>query len=788
MRPFISLSVLVVILMLLGCERIDDENSSTLEVADASESGAQALTEKTKNEADGLLAFVGTARCSKCHSDAAEAWAGSHHDRAMETASPASVLGNFDGTEHLFGGERWGFYREGEAYFVTHTPREGETARRRVEATFGVAPLQQLLVPETGGRLQAWPIAWDARPVEEGGQRWFSIHGEEEIPLGDPLHWQSGAMNWNSQCASCHSTALVKGFDDAADRFETTSFEIDVGCEACHGPGGAHAEWATGSTANRGDDPGLPVSFESWSADHWRRPGQASIAIRQVPRVRDQQLDTCGPCHSRRSQLVAEPVIGTPLMDGHSPRLLDEALYFDDGQIRDEVYVWGSFIQSRMHQMGVRCADCHDPHSLTLRREGNALCAGCHAPEAYDVPLHRGHEGVVGAGSDCVDCHMPERIYMVVDPRRDHSFPIPRPMRSEALGAPDVCTGCHSKQSADWASKAIARWRNGRPQKPHWSDGLVTEGARRTDPERWLGLASNEGLPDWVRGSGWSRYAAEAQGAPPIELLEERFSNGGALEKLGLIEVIERLAPVHRLRLLRPVLEDPLLALRLRAAQALGDLPTDRLRPADRAALARALREARAANVANAERPEAQVALGLQALRYGDAAGARAAYQKALARAPYFVPARVNLADLARAEGNESEAIDQLRGALEYVPEDGLVRYALGLALHRAGDAEGALRELDRASARTPLDPRITLGFALALDGQGRRTEALKVLAAAIDEGRGDGSLYHALVSVLRAEGRLREARTRVGAWLEAYPDDPQARAMLGELGEIPSG
>ena len=779
-RQFIPLLALLFVLGPLGCEGADSENSSTLEVSRETE----AVEDVTAAEAT----FVGTLRCAECHTDAAEAWSGSHHDLAMVVASASSILGDFEDVETSLGGDKWGFHREGDAFVVTHTPSDGPTERRRVEATFGVTPLQQLLVPEPGGRLQAWPIAWDSRPKQVGGQRWFSIHGDEQIPSGDPLHWQGGAMNWNSQCAACHSTALVKSFDDARDRFDTTSVEINVGCEACHGPGSAHSSWAVSSPTERGADPGLPVAFEAWSADHWARQGQARIATREVPRVEDHQLDTCAPCHSRRAQLKAEPAIGAALLDGYSPRLLDETLYFDDGQIRDEVYVWGSFIQSRMHEMGVRCADCHDPHSLSLRREGNALCTGCHASEAFDVPTHRGHDGLVGKGTECVDCHMPERTYMVVDPRRDHSFPIPRPLRSHALGTPDACGGCHADRGAAWAANEISNWRGDRPEKPHWSDGLVTDGERRVDPERWLGLAYREDLPDWVRGSGWSRYAAEAQGAPPLALLQERFASGGALERLGLIDVAERLSPMHRLSLLRPVLDDPLLALRLRAAQALADLPADRLRPADRAALARALREARAANEANAERPEAQVALGLQALRYGDAASAREAYEKALARAPFFVPARVNLADLARSEGNEREAIEQLRAALEYVPEDGLVRYALGLALHRAGEAEGALRELEQASESAPLDPRITLGYALALDGQGRRSETLGVLGSAIDEGRGDGALYQALVSFLREEGRMSEARARAEAWLTAYPDDPQARSVLGDGGGIPPG
>jgi hypothetical protein len=41
--------------------------------------------------------------------------------------------------------------------------------------TFGVYPLQQYLIAMPGGRLQALGVAWDSRPKEQGGQRWFHL-------------------------------------------------------------------------------------------------------------------------------------------------------------------------------------------------------------------------------------------------------------------------------------------------------------------------------------------------------------------------------------------------------------------------------------------------------------------------------------------------------------------------------------------------------------------------------------------------------------------------------------
>ncbi len=108
-------------------------------------------------------------------------------------------------------------------------------------------------------------------------------------------------------------------------------------------------------------------------------------------------------------------------------------LYHADGQQRDEVYNWGSFLQSKMYASGVTCSDCHDPHSGKLRAEGNALCAACHLPSKYDAAAHHHHKPG-SAGAACVACHMPTTTYMVVDPRHDHSLRVPRPDLSVKFG------------------------------------------------------------------------------------------------------------------------------------------------------------------------------------------------------------------------------------------------------------------------------------------------------------------------------------------------------------------
>jgi len=726
--------------------------------------------------------FVGSNKCIRCHPDEGQKWRGSHHDRAMEEANSESVEARFDGAVVQHADQLWRFVQdEGDDSFVIEVDSEGQPKERLTVAyTFGVEPLQQYLVTRPDGRLQAPPVAWDTRPRAQGGQRWIDLQPEGELVAAqdDPLHWDRLAYNWNSQCAACHSTQLSKGYDEATKAFETTWAEIDVGCEACHGPGSVHtAEVERSSPAS-----GFEFSFEPWSESLWHRGPQDQIAFRAIPRTHDRQLDVCAPCHSRRTQIATAPVIGAPFLDGYRPRLLDPELYFPDGQIRDEVYVWGSFLQSRMYAAGVRCSDCHDSHSLSLRRSGVNLCTGCHDQDTYASSEHHGH--VNGTpGSRCVDCHMPERVYMKVDGRRDHSFPIPRPERKQTLRSPNACQNCHEDRDADWATRKIASWRaEDDVQRPHWTDPLVAGTSGRAGGAEWIEIATDASLTPIARANAWARLA-EVEGAQvPAALLRERLRDASDLERMAMVEVMHLVSPEARVSLLRPLLEDPRLAVRIAAGLAMAQLPPAILRPVDRSILARVLREYRGAQDVNAERPEAQVNLGILSVQVRELETARTAYQRALELAPYFVPAYVNLADLERMLGDDEASVGWLRQALTWAPDEAVIHYALGLALHRLGAAKEALVALTRAAQTEPRQARFILAWSLALDASGQRSEAVEGLGQAIDTGYSDASLFHALVAMLRDEGDDGQARLRAEQWLTVWPADTRARALLREL------
>jgi hypothetical protein len=408
-------------------------------------------------------AYVGARSCAACHPDETRGWRGSHHDLAMQEPTPEAVLGDFDDARFTRGGVTTLFHRrEGRPFVRTDGP-DGRLEDYPVAYVFGVTPLQQYLLELPGGRLQALSIAWDSRPAKEGGRRWFHLYPGEEVGHGDVLHWTKPAQNWNTQCAECHSTNLRKGYRLAEDRFVTTFSEIDVSCEACHGPGSRHVEWAERARARGrppGGEPGLLVRFTERRSREWEMDLERGIARpTTLPETRP-EVETCARCHARRGLLTEEHRPGRLLAETHRPALLDEGLYYADGQMRDEVYSWGSFLQSRMYAKGVTCSDCHDAHDLKVRVGSDEVCSSCHQPERFATRRHHFHREN-GKGASCVACHMRTETYMVVDRRHDHSFRAPRPDLTVSLGpehAPNTCNDCHRDRPPQWAARAVRRW------------------------------------------------------------------------------------------------------------------------------------------------------------------------------------------------------------------------------------------------------------------------------------------------------------------------------------------
>ncbi|WP_430648728.1 tetratricopeptide repeat protein [Bradyrhizobium neotropicale] len=733
------------------------------------------------------LAFVGSEACAGCHQAETALWKESQHKHAMQHATAASVLGNFDDASFDYFGVHSRFFKRDDKFFVETDGPDGKLATFEVKYTFGIDPLQQYLIEFPDGRVQALSIAWDSRPKNQGGQHWFHLYPNEEIKHDDVLHWTRLNQNWNFMCAECHSTGVQKNYEAANDRFHTTWTEISVGCEACHGKGSRHVDWAHNQRSwfGKDDDPrkGLAVFLNerdgvTWHPDPKTGNPQRSIAAAVTRR----EVETCGLCHARRGEFSEDWVPGQPLSDTHVVSLLARGLYHADGQMRDEVYNYSPFKQSKMFAAGVTCSDCHEPHAAKLRAPGNGVCLQCHASDKYEIASHNRHEGVTPAVT-CASCHMPVSTYMVVDKRHDHSLRIPRPDLSAKLGTPNACNNCHTDKSAQWAADTIERW-HGPVRKgfQNYAEAFQASWTDRSDAAALLAVvAASPTAPAIARASALSELHSRVSPAN-IELARKGLADPDPMVRVAALDMLDGLPGDRIWPLVSPLLSDSSRGVRIRAVSVLAAVPAASQPASDRAAFERASAEFVAAQRLNADRPEARSALGNFYARRGLTTDAESEYKAALRLSPQYTPAAINLADLYRQLGRDGEGESVLRTAITSSRQDGGLHHALGLTLIRQKRPNDALSEFQTASELEPDRSRYAYVYAVALHSSGRVGESIEVLKTNLVRHPDDRDSLSALVTFSRDSGNIGAALEYAERLSRLLPNDRELNHLTDDL------
>jgi len=733
--------------------------------------------------------FAGSWTCAGCHQTQAQLWGGSQHRLAMQHATETAVLGNFDDSSFDYYGVRSRFFRKDGKFFVETDGPDGKLAAFEVKYTFGVDPLQQYLVEFPDGRLQALSIAWDSRPKDKGGQRWFHLYPNEEIKHDDILHWTRLNQNWNFMCAECHSTGVRKNYDAANDRFATSFAEISVGCEACHGQGSRHGSWAAARESwwpfGKSEDPskGLLVRFDERRDVVWPiNPGTGNAARNFTPALVRKEVETCGLCHALRGGFSEDWVPGRPLSDTHAVAPLRQGLYHADGQMLDEVYNYGSFKQSRMFKAGVTCGDCHEPHGAKLRAPADGVCLQCHAPAKYSAETHHRHAGAAPTLT-CASCHMPARTYMVVDERHDHSFRVPRPDLSVKLGTPNACNSCHRDKSKEWAALAVERWHGpNRKGLQNYAEAFHAAWENKADAATLLAaVAADRNAPAFARAGALSELGSRA---PPanVELIRGGLLDPDPMVRIAALDMLAALPSMRAWQLAAPLLSDSNRGVRIRAVSLLAAVPTASQPVADRERFERAAAEFVAAQRLNADRPQARSELGTFFARRNLAADAEAEYRAALRLSPQYAPAAINLADLYRQLGRDGDGESVLRAAIDASPRDAGLHHALGLTLTRLKRSDAALGELQRASELEPDRARYLYVYAVALHSSARKDEAMTVLREGLARHPEDRDILLALVSFSRDAGDIRSALEYAERLTRIAPNDRDLAGLVQDL------
>jgi len=699
--------------------------------------------------------FVGAQECKSCHLKEYNTWKGSFHQRAMAKATEDNVRGNFDDVTFTHKGATYRFYQKGDKFMVKAPGPDGKPVNYQISYTFGWAPLQQYLLDFGKGKLQALNVAWDTKK-----KQWFSLYPDQKLKPGDWLHWTGGAMNWNTMCADCHSTNLHQNYIAAADSFHTTWSEINVSCEACHGPGSAHVKLMKSQK-------GQKATIKRIRQDLMMTGGTSQKAL----------VNECARCHSRREKLTDSYNHSDSFMNQFDPALPHPPHYFPDGQIKDEDYTYSSFRQSKMFHNGVRCTNCHQPHSLQVKASvaDNSLCLQCHA-SSYNSPKHHFHEANTKA-SECVSCHMPGRYYMQVDFRRDHSLRIPRPDLSVKYDTPNACNNCHSDKSAKWAARAVNKWYG--PNRPyHFSETLLeASNEEKGATADLITLISDTSQPDIARATAvW--YLGQVSSKRNTEILQQALHDSSSLVRNSAAKVTSRLPAGQKMSLLTDVLDDKVSAVRLSAAEGLAELSPSDLVPASRTAFKEAMEAYRKKLDINQYFPEGQMNRGQFFQKQGQPQKAIKAYRTALKKDPYFNQARINLAYLLNRRGKNAEAEQLFKTVIRQEPKFGPAYYSLALLLAEEKRLDEALPNFRKAAELMPDNARVQYNRAIALQTLRRPKQAEKAYLEAIRLDPDNPAYQYGICTLYLQQNEYAKAKPHVEKLQQLQPNSKRVQNL----------
>ena len=716
--------LLMLLFTIIACEQKTLDNSVILDAT------------ATKTQIEPVLKiealYVGGTSCVGCHQTEAAQWQGSHHDLAMQPANSMTVLGDFNNATFFQPDlpiknqqPMARFFKKADEFWIETSNTKGQLQEYQVLYTFGVYPLQQYLLNYGSGQLQAFSVAWDSRPSAEGGQRWFFLY-EESISATDPLHWTQFSQNWNRRCAACHSTGYEKGYSEDTKNYHPKWVDINVNCEACHGPGSEHIAW-TKNKKSSDKNKGLIVSLNS--ENQWLRDNDKPVASR-IEGIENQQVEQCATCHSRRSEQAA-PAAGR-FHDWLLLQTIAPNYYWSDGQVRDEVFVTGSFMQSKMYQAGVVCSDCHNPHSLKLKIEGNGLRLQCHSATTYNVDTHHHHEGFK-QGSACVDCHMPETTYMGVDNRRDHKFFTPKPSVSQTTGAPNACNRCHVKESAEWSESHLQQWgvSSDNVSDTTHAFSLAFKGEVNAVNDL-LSLYNKSTTSDFLKAS-ILRLLNDYPGAfnPENIIAEGVLHNNPSIRREAAALLV--MLPANKRLQWKRLLEDSFYVVRYEALQAFADIPQAWALEAYQ----QVEREYLQAATYHSDEPGTLANLAGYWQKKGQFAKAENNYKKALQLDAHFYFALINSADLYRIIGEEEKAVAQLQRAIEVEPNNAQAYFALGLSYVRQQQKEQGLEYLKQAvdiEQQDQYKAHYIYVYSIGLWDLGKQEQAILLLSDAVQK------------------------------------------------------
>jgi tetratricopeptide (TPR) repeat protein len=697
--------------------------------------------------------FLGDKNCKECHKNQFKEWKGSHHDKAMQLADSSSILGNFNNEKFISQGVTSHFYKKEGAFYVNTEGRDGKNHDYKIVYTFGITPLQQYIVKFPNGHYQCLRTAWDSLK-----NKWFDLYPDFKVVHSEWLHWSRGGLNWNTMCSDCHSTNVRKNYDLKTDSYDTKYAIINVNCEACHGPGKQHVD----------DVKRLGNKYSPTKTMH--------MTLNTNPK---DLVDQCARCHMRREQFSEAFNFEGTMLDHYFPQLIEEPVYHPDGQILDEDYVYGSFIQSKMYQNNITCNNCHNSHSLKLKFEGNALCAQCHIPEKFNTPKHHFHK-MDTDGSQCINCHMPGKYYMGNDFRRDHSFRVPRPDLSLKYGTPNACANCHKKDDT-WAWEAFQKL-FGTVDSIHFSDKLVP--GMKGRPNAHIGLAeliNDKTQPEMARASA-VKALANYNTENFINDYLTWLNDASPLVRGASIDVLSEINNTDYINSFLPLLNDPKRSIRIKAFYGLSGLEESQLPQRYKESYQKVKKEFFTYLNTNSDFVGGHTKQANYYLKKGDLQKGIEGYERALKIDNINNQVRLTLATLYYNSQNYLKAEEAFKTVIKQEPEYGPTYYSLALLYAELDKTDEAIELLNTAIKKMPENMRVYYNLSLLYDKNQNQKNAESILVKGLKIDGTNESLLYALAFHYSKYKQLEKAKNILKRLVQLYPNNSQYSSFLQQL------
>ena len=711
----------------------------------------------SKPEETGTNSFVGDNQCKTCHANEYNAWSGSGHFKAMMPANDSSVSGDFNNKTLVAEGVSSRFYKKDGKYFINTEGEDGRNHDFEVKYTFGYYPLQQYLVEFPDGRMQATRASWDLI-----NKKWYNQYAGQKIPAHNWLHWTGNAQNWNTMCASCHSTNLQKNYNAETDSYHTTYSSINVSCETCHGAGQHHIDYIKGADYRDG------------------KKVAGSFMLNQKNGGQIAQINACAVCHSRKSDIGTNPIPGAPILDNYIPEIPTTEHYYADGQANDEDYNYTSFTESKMFRQGVKCSNCHEPHTAKLLFPGNQLCSQCHAKTTYDNPSHTFHP-IESPGAACKNCHMPGKYYMVNDFRYDHTFRVPRPDLSVQYGTPNACNNCHQNKTPQWAADAVKKW-YGPVRKYHFAEDLIP-GSRLDEKSEThlIKLLNDTSVPDMIKAAS-ANYLGSVVTNNSLYALQNCLNQQDANIRYRAVRSLANFPPQQWLYAAAPMLRDSVRAVRIAAADLFLIIPEKQIPPDYYKDFIKAKSELESYSLYQADFAVGNVLIGDYYLKQNDFNNAEKYYRRGLRKDSLMNYARLNLSVAYNLSKQNEEALRVLQDAIKIDPKNERTYYNMALLYNEMGRQTEAAGSFAKAVELKSTNPRLYYNYALLLQQQGKNKLAADMYSKGLAISPEDAQLNYALALLYLQSGETEKARIPAAVLKKYFPDNPDYQKIFRYL------